>query len=127
MGRHWPMPTSINTIGLSAQLYPETGLGTRIPGAFFVFAVGANKQFKWQDLAQAALAFAASRFSGDVAYMVGLIPVFVWDDLVNIEKSCVLDPLGLPGSATAFACLPPSFPTLDKFLQGRWIIVPVGR
>jgi RHS repeat-associated protein len=117
----------INTIGLSAQLYPETGLGTRIPGAFFVFAVGANRQFTWQDLAQAAIAFAASRFSGDVAYMVGVIPVFVWDDLVNVEKSVVRDPLGLPGSATAFACLPPSFPTLDKFLQGRWIIVPVGR
>jgi RHS repeat-associated protein len=71
---------SINTIGLTTQQYPELDLqlGTRVPGAFFVFALSTNQRFTLGDLVQAAVQFAAERFRGDLAYMVGELPQPVW-------------------------------------------------
>ena len=119
---------SIDSIGLSAQVYPDLNVpvGTRFPGAFFVFAVSTNQQYSFTDLVQAAISFAVGRFNGDLAYMVGELPQPIWQGL-QADGSVIPDPLGLPGSATAYACLPPSFPVLDEFNQGRWLIVPVGK
>ena len=115
---------SIDAIGLTAGLLPEIKPGVEPSGAFFVFAINTNRQFSITDLIQSALAFAASRFQGDLAYMVGKMPQPVWQGL-EASKDVVPLSFGPPGSATTYMCLPPSFPAIDEYNKGSWIIVPV--
>jgi len=116
---------SIDSIGLTSQILPTLDQGIEPSGVFFVFALNTNRQFSLGDLIQAAVSFAADRFKGgDLAYMVGKIPQPVWQGL-EANRSVIPFSFGLPGSATTYACLPSSFPTLDEYNKGSWLIVPV--
>jgi RHS repeat-associated protein len=117
---------SINAVGLTAGLLPQLN-GDLLPtGSFFVFALNANRQFGLQDLIQSALAFAVGRFSGDLAYMIGKMPQPVWQGLIASQEVIPFT-FGPPGAATAYECLPPSFPAIDEYNQGTWLIVPTFR
>jgi len=111
--------------GLTVMQYPEVVTpSSGIPGAFYAIGVSTPIPYPVEEIVQFAASFVVDiRFGRDVglAAMVGSLPGPVFEGLK--DSGAVIQ--GQLGIFQELACLPESFPVIDEYNQGRWVIIPL--
>ena len=116
---------NINVSGLSVLQYPGVVTpSSGMPGAFYAIGFSTPIPYPLEQVIQFAASFVVNtRFGQDteLAGMVGSLPGPVFQGL-KASGAIIQGQLGV---FQELACLPESFPAIDEYNQGRWVIIPL--